>query len=243
MYFDIFAAPYRFAVMIYRIVHIYLVLIIFPIALASQFNVKIGYNGRYIDGQVTNAILNRYRLTNPNFEDPFSSVHVLHGLEAGVRYKFGEHTGIEFTWVNAQSGRISSFGQSSVGEPFINEKWTISNTEFMLGLETYPLNNFGFGVAGGSSRLKTLRTLPNVNRRREVTNELAPVLRFHLVLQIKTRSMGFAIKPFYTLPLSKFDLYNMDRELNPSLSADPNNFKENLKSFGISMVFYNGPQS
>lgn len=228
--------------MIYRLILLLFIINIFCKDLTAQFNIKVGYNGRYTEATVVNAIFNRYNLVNPNFEEPFSKVNILHGLEAGIRYKFSDFTGMEFTWVNAQSGKITSFGQTFPGEPFFTERWAVSNTEFTLGLESYPLNNFGFGVAAGLSRLKTIRNIPDVNRRRVVTSESVPIVKFNLIFQIKTRSMGFAIKPFYALTLDDFDLYRMDRELNPMLSADPNNFKESLKSFGVSMVFYNGVQ-
>lgn len=226
----------------YRLILFMFIINIFCENLTAQFNIKVGYNGRYTEATVINAIFNRYKLVNPNFEEPFSKVNIIHGLEVGMRYKISDFTGFELTWVNAQSGNITSFGQASPGEPFFTEKWTVSNTEVTLGLESYPLNNFGFGVAGGLSRLKTVRDIPGINRRRLVTNESVPVVKFNLIFQIKTRSTGFAIKPFYAFTLDDFDFYRMDRELNSSLSADPNNFKDSLKSFGISMILYNGVQ-
>lgn len=218
-----------------------LILLFLVTGLSAQFNIKVGYSGSY--HQLT-EFNNQFKIHNENpdngfLEDPFPKVHVLHGLEAGFRYKFGKHIGVEATWSNGQTRRVQTSGFDA-NEVFIEKKWRLSSNEYSIGLENY-FGNLGYGASLGYRKSKISKFKSNSRKYFEVQEDKFLNLNVHLIITVETGNGTFALKPFYQAPLSDWTIDAFADNLNPG--GNNTNLVENFRSFGLSFVFYNGPKS
>lgn len=205
----------------------------FPIT--AQFNVKVGYNAVFLDIPQVNGMVRQYNagLAEPLDDlDEFSS---LHGLELGVRYKIG-NTGFEASW-NSGLGNSDVFAVIN-GSNF-SKKYFMSLSEFALHAESY-YRWFGFG-AGIGYRTARIRTdiAGSRRKRQELDSSSGFTGKIFLIFQIPGDKVALAFKPYYQIPLSDLSFPGFANQLGLNPLPDVN---DRFKSFGISIVLYNGKQ-
>ncbi|MBK9687371.1 MAG: hypothetical protein IPO65_06285 [Saprospiraceae bacterium] len=218
--------------------HLFAFLIVLTVLaeVKSQLNVKVGYNAQYTEYKETNKLFASFNKNTTDLNQPFEAFHFMHGLELGARMMISNRTAIDggftslFTTDNASARNISG--------TITNDEWRISQRVWAIGLEKY-YRIFGFGVQLGNVKTNYLRDYPGAKSKLSVYSESYYNVRFCLILQAKTRRNAFALKPYYNYPLSSIDIGAIDKALNNSSGTAIN---ERLSSYGISIVFYNGPQ-
>lgn len=202
----------------------------------AQFNVKVGYNAQYTEYKETNKLFSHFNKNTADLNQPFEAFHFMHGLELGARVMISNRTAIDggftslFTTDNASARNIAG--------TITNDEWRISQRVLSLGIENY-YRIFGFGVQLGNVKTNYLRDYPGAKKKLSVYSESYYNIRFCLILQAKTGRNAFALKPYYNYPLSNINISAVDRALNGGTS---DKLDEKLSSYGISIVFYNGPQ-
>jgi hypothetical protein len=202
----------------------------------SQFNVKVGYNAQYTEYKETNKMFAQFNKNTTDLNQPFESFHFMHGLELGARVMISNRTAIDggftslFTTDNASARNIAG--------TITNDEWRISQRVLSIGLENY-YRFLGFGVQLGNVKTNYLRDYPGAKKKLSVYSESYYNLRFCLILQAKTGRNAFALKPYYNYPVSNINISAIDQALNGGTSS---NVPERLSSYGVSIVFYNGPQ-
>lgn len=204
--------------------------------LFSQFNIKIAYNAQYASLNKTNNFFQDFNKLNANITQQYSNFHFMHGLELGVRYMLTERVGLEGNFGSLFSSD-NQLGQNINGS-IINDEWRMSNRLITIGFENY-YNTFGFGVHIGYSKWKYLKDFPGASKKLEIFGESIFNAKITCFIYVKTGKNSFALKPYYNFPLDELDISKVDNVLNNRNTTGVN---ENFKNFGLSVVFYNGPQ-
>ncbi|MFM2394979.1 MAG: hypothetical protein RLZZ546_2962 [Bacteroidota bacterium] len=160
----------------------------------------------------------------------------MHGLEVGTRYMLTNTFGLEanFTNIFTPDNKSSKINAGTVS----NDEWRISSRIISLGFENV-FNNFGYGAHLGYSTWKYLKEFPGADKKLAVLNENILNLKINLSIHVHSDASSFALKPYYNFPLQDQAINNVDFTLNNRVS----NLTEKFNSFGLSIVFYNGPQS
>lgn len=201
-----------------------------------QFNIKIGYNAQYAFLNKTNSLFQYYNANQTDIGQKFNKFHFMHGLEIGARYMITNSLGLEANFINI----FSTDNKSSriVSGNVANDEWRISNRLISLGFENV-YTNFGYGMHLGYSNWKYLKDFPGGDKKQAVFNENILNLKLNLSIHVESGSSAFALKPYYNYPLTNQQINSVDFTLNKRVS----NILEKFNSFGLAIVFYNGPQS
>lgn len=205
-------------------------------SVSGQFNIKIGYNAQYMVFNKTNQLFEQYNKNTSDLSLKFEKFHFMHGLELGGRLMLGRRTALDAGFTSLFTTDNGS--ARNIGGTIANDEWRISQRVLSLGLENY-YRIFGFGIQLGNIKTNYLRDFPGAKSKLSVYSESYYNLRFSLIFHAKTGRNAFALKPYYNYPLSSINIATVDRSLNAGGNAP---IQENLSSYGIAIVFYNGPQ-
>ncbi len=209
--------------------------ILLCIAMHAQINIKVGYNAQYTPLTSTNSLFSTYNKNTADISSKYKSFHFMHGLDFGLRYMITSSMGIEAGFTKLFSGDNKS--ARDVNGTIVKDEWRISHRMISMGIENY-LGWFGYGVHLGQSKWQYLKDFPGASSKQEVNSNNLYALKFNLIIQAQSGKNAFALKPYYYYPLSKKNIDSVDVALN-----NTSNFTvENFQGFGLSVIFYNGPQ-
>lgn len=201
----------------------------------GQINLKIAYNPTYGNFGGINGLLEQYTPDVTQVQTEFGKLKFVHGIQLGVRYRFGRSS-MEFGWENLSRSR-TAISFNSVSETFDERQYDFSLNSFSFGVDTY-FGNIGFGTAILSSNLKVDRAIGS--NELNISNEQQWGLRLQLnwVIQ-ESNQVSLVLKPYYQFALSPYglDSFADDLDVSPTVGID-----ENARLFGIAFVFYNGKQ-
>jgi hypothetical protein len=212
-------------------------LLLLTVVVQAQLNIKVGYTGGYATADEINDIINRFNDERPFLEKKLNEMHLMSGLDLGVRYRVGS-AALELFWTNG-TAESEAFGTNN-GSPF-SERLLTSLRSYGIGLDNF-IGDFGFGAALISRRLKMQTDITGFNSDRQLFTSTGLASRFHLFFQVKSRSVSLTIKPYYEFPWDKLNVSGLEREYFPSSTTPVENFDTDMSMFGISFLFYNGPQ-
>ncbi len=180
----------------------------------SQLNIKVGYGAGFMESKEINDIIDRFNSDKPFLEQRLSEVKFLNGLELGLRYRFG-FSAFEISMSNGRS--------------------------YLLGVDNF-IGDFGFGASISSRRLKLETDITGFDEDRAVLNDRAFASRFHVFYQLKSNNISLTFKPFIEIPWQSYNVAGLNKEYFPNSTTPDSEFDTDITIFGISILFYNGPQ-
>ena len=184
-----------------------------------------------------NEIISRFNDDKPFLEQPLNEINFLSGLELGLRYRIGI-SAFEIGW-GSGSAEAEAFGTDN-GTPF-QEAMTTSFRTYSIGVDNF-LGDFGFGASLGNRRLKITTDISGFDRDRTVMTDTGLSSRFHIFYQVKSNSVSLTLKPYIEIPWDSYNVSALNKEYFPDSTIPDDAFDTDITIFGISLLFYNGPQ-
>ena len=221
--------------------NIYLILLFSFIAVNigfTQVNLKVGYNLGYTNTADLDELIAKFNSSNDyRISKHLGTVNYTSGIDVGVRYSFGSSS-VEMAFDNLSTEK-EALGEEPVDGSLFKEVYYFNQKGLSFSLETRS-DKLGWGI-GLLRRTYSFKTnIATSNEKRDVLNQSSWALKAHTSIVFGgTSNISFAIKPFYIFPLSRIDLSPLASEWNIVLQ---NPYKERFGTFGLSFVFYNGPQ-
>jgi hypothetical protein len=206
--------------------------------LIGQFNIKVGYNTQFPALKTTNALFTQFN-SNGNVTTPYKKFRFMHGLDIGTRYFISKglaaELGYTYNFTSDNKSTITS------GTTLKNDEWRLGNRNISLGLDSY----FGWLGLGGHlmySQWTYSKDVEGQSSKQKVLGTNDYLLKINAIIYSESNKTAIALKPFYTFPLSSKgkDIQSVNKTLNPTSTSTPQ--LENFQHFGLSIVFYNGPQ-
>lgn len=205
----------------------------------AQVNLKVGYNMAYIDLKETKIIFDSFNEANPQAEQQLKPPQFNHGIELGLRYKFGNFAlDAGLTSASGKSEAINVFqSNGSLG----NDEWRISLTNYSLGFETF-FGNMGFGATLGTQKLKYRTDLSSSDGKKTVFEESVLNSKFYFLIEVPSKAISFSIRPYIGTTWSPYNIKELDLVVNPQSTTPKSEFDQDVLIYGFSFLFYNGPQ-
>lgn len=226
----------------------FLVLFGFSQNLEAQLNVKVGYGMSYTPAKVNDAIVSQFNVQNASrLENNMNEIHILHGLELGMRYQFDE-VGVEFGW-SSHASNSSASGEDVDGSLFQKELFYNFNA-LKLSIETY-FGNKGIGFSMGRRTTVIKADIGASNIKKTLAKDHQFFLEAYWMINVKGGDfIGLSFKPFIQYPLDKFNFRSdeenpiVEYELHDFLEIDAptQNISDRFPTIGLSLIFYNGWQ-
>jgi hypothetical protein len=210
-------------------------LTILPLALFSQLNIKAGYNLSYQSLGELNEILSDHNSFRTWYEDKMGPLHIFHGYQLGVRYRLDD-VGFEITYANHLNKTFASGMIEENVEATNSVNFSLNSTS--IGIEHY-LDDIGIGGTIDRNIFLAKAKLDTDEERLEVLREPGWSSQFYFIYSPKTRNnIGISIKPYAQVHWTKYNLSELENHLN-NINIHP---PERIITFGLQIIFYNGPK-
>ncbi len=204
----------------------------------AQFNLKVGYNLGIMNAKVQNGIYEAYNLERPWLDKPFTKLKALNGLQLGLRYKFFNRIALE-GGIQTQFHRKTTNGKDPISEKTIRQTPSFAYSSFGLGVETFILQSFSWGVTLNYDRLNISNNTQDVNKF-TVSTEDGWSSHVFLSLNIPGNShLSMSIRPYAQIPWTSFDLQPLKNSIL-STSETEQRLEQGYMAFGLMILFYNG---
>lgn len=230
--------------LIHKMKSFYLFLVFFLgfVSIHAQFNMKIGYEVDYFNSSSQSCIVDQYNQEFSFLENGkmMPSLRFMNGINLGVSYKT-KFSRIELGWHLVTRDR-EAFGTIEATDSTAAQAYDLSiryrRTGFQLGYE-FLLEKFGIGatlnrdifsMAKKGSPTKTFSKQPTFTTQFHISYRLYQSDRISLVL-----------RPYYTLFYDELNFVSLIDELE--IIPIKSTVGDVPYSFGLSVIFYNGPQN
>lgn len=213
------------------------IFLLLTITCQGQFNYKVGYDLSYVRATALDEIVDRFNIENDFLEDEMRYLRFISGLELGVRYTFGPLS-TECSFSNISRSR-SSLGIDPVSNSDFSKKLFYNMRKYSVGLQ-YQIQSFGIGASIGTRRIRVRTDVPGSEVRPTLVSEYNTFSRFNLIYQLGEGSYRIAMMPYIELGYGSVNI----APIEDNILSEPTNTGERSESFpvfGISFVFYNGP--
>ena len=207
---------------------------------SAQFNIKVGYNGAYANSSKANQIIDGYNETLSSSSGKIRLSKFLHGLEFGGRYSVTESFRLDFG-MSALNASNETEGVILSPSETITSDWKTSLTNYFVGVENQ-FGFFGYGANIGIQRLKYQNETSLNSEKKNVVSQSELNSRFYLNFESKSSNMSFAVRPYVSIAWQPYNVEVLELHLNPVQSAPTAEFKEDLVVYGLTLLFFNGPQ-
>jgi hypothetical protein len=198
--------------------------------LSAQVNLKTGYNLSFPSAKGMNQLIDIHN-EQTGYDDPFSNMEWLHGLEAGFRLKGGIHA-LELTY---QGSYQSLKATKSVAGQSYTDKLKSSIHALCLGYQVSE-GHFGLG-ADFQYQFHRLRFEDGLTEVDFKETQRIPALKLYLMLTLGgAQAVDMAVQPYVVLPLRSLDYTGLKQHLQIEETISP----EKWVRFGITLLFYNG---
>ncbi len=198
----------------------------------AQFNLKTGYNLSFVSAPGLNEVVSTYD-DSQTYTKSFPKLTWMHGIEAGLRYKFGAGA-FEATYQG-------SFQQLRAEGDIVGTKDVYSD-RIKFGIHSAalvyqvsgPIFGIGTDVQYQWYRTKVIYGLTQ-DTHKDIQNMFA--LKVYLMATLTgNNGVDIAVQPYW---LSPFDEYNL-APLNHFLGQEGDPGSEKWTRFGLTILFYNG---
>lgn len=213
-------------------------LIFLGTVLSGQLNFKVGYSFGYTNMTDANRIHQAYNESKPGIVEVLKEIHWMHGIEVGVRQKW-ESVGLEISYQNL--GRDRSAIGLELDESTFEKTLFYSTRSYSFALENY-FGPFGYGASIGRTKMKVSTDIEGISStKRPLMSDANLSSQFYLLLAAPgTKTVSLTIKPYISINWGGFDLSNLEPELKVDTGLDLSDIQPIF--FGVSLLFYNGPQ-
>ncbi len=205
----------------------------------SQINIKVGYSIGYADLGTAESVFDRFNAINPQAEQVLSPARFYHGVDLGLRYKFSNWAlDLGLSSASGNSEAINVFQENgSLG----NDEWRISLVNYYIGLENR-FGPFGIGANIGNQTMKFGTNFSNTSGKRTVYEETALNSKFYFIIEVPSKSVAFSLRPYVSTTWAPYNLSEVEQLFDPQSTIPESELDQDLVMFGISFLFYNGPQ-
>lgn len=209
------------------------VLLLSPITMSAQVNLKVGYSAGFSDQEMFHSILERNNSLY-SYTSPYDQTKYLHGIEAGLRCRLG-FTAMELGWKRSMNF-LKANGRNAQNQQFDN-RLKVNLDAVMLGIESF-VGKFSFGgsVDYNFMNIKTILDQPAISTR---IKDQAWGNHFFVSYDFGGQSyMRLVLRPYVQLYWTDMDLTDLDIVMNNT--EPPVRYKQDFLTYGISFLFYNG---
>ena len=225
----------------YKLLKCILSLLIFScsIALMGQPNIKVGYTFGYAKHDQAKAIFDRFNLLNPQAEQKLTPAKYYNGLDLGLRYRF-KYLGIELS-VSSIGGTATALNVFQENGSLGQVDWRMSLINYALGIENY-FGNVGYGASIGTQKLKYKTDFIGGGGRKTIYSETVLNSKFYLIFDLPSNSIAFSLRPYISTTWQPYNIRDVELAFDPQSTLPQSDFDQDLIVYGISFLFYNGPQ-
>ena len=206
----------------------------------GQFNMKVGYAFGHSNLEQTKSLFDQFNANNPQAEKTLNPISNYHGIELGARYKFN-HVGIDLSFSSTSGGSDALNVFQSDGTLGADE-WGITLVNYAIGLENY-FGNFGYGANIGMQKLKYKTDIVGNKSKKTVFSESVLNSKFYLILEVPSNKIAFSVRPFISTTWKPYNIKAVELVFDPQSTLPTSDFDQNVIVYGISFLFYNGPQN
>ncbi len=204
----------------------------------SQLNLKVGYTLDYSQYSINNRIFQDYNESNPWLTSSFNRVHFSHGVQFGVRLK-KDFIALDLNWERVRNDK-KAIGISDGGIQLSKElNYTLNR--FSAGVEAYN-KFFGLGANINYSQFSIKSPSASNIGDKDIVKSTDFGNKVYLILSTPgLNTVSFSIQPFIQIPWTGPNLFDLNNFLGnaPRLKS----YNQNNLHFGLSLIFYNGPQN
>lgn len=205
----------------------------------AQINLKVGYDLSYFNPSSLDKIISDYNQDVGFFEEEMKSLSLVSGLTIGLRYKMGR-SALEFSF---QTGNKNH--EAAGVDPFSSD---VFRNRLFYGVRSYSLGyqtlfgDFGYGFTFGTRKVSIRTDVPNDDDLRiGIVEESNYSSRFYLMYRLPSQGrLSFTLVPYVEMPWGKTDITALADNLG--VAQEDGKYTDGFRSFGISLVFYNGPR-
>jgi hypothetical protein len=201
---------------------------------------KVGYAFGHSNMEQTKSLFDNFNTNNPQAEKKLSTIKNFHGIELGTRYKF-KSFGIELG-LSSMSGSSEALNVFQSNGALGSDEWKISVINYSIGLENY-FGNFGYGANIGLQKLKYRADIDGSKSKKTIFNESVLNSKFYLILEVPSNKIAFSVRPFISTTWEPYNIKAVELVFNPQSTLPKSDFDQNILVYGISFLFYNGPQN
>lgn len=205
----------------------------------GQFNIKVGYASNYVQFEEVDDLFTRYNAEFMSSSD-LKAARLLHGIEFGARYMFGETVGLDFA-VSSTKSKSEALGVLETPDLSVDTEWKIGLLNYSLGLENHH-GPFGYGASIGYQRIKFSNSKTPTRQDVEVVSQSALASKFYLIMEASSKNIAFSFRPYISVNWDAYDVSDVQRQLFPGDATPVTGIASDPLIFGISILFYNGPQ-
>jgi len=205
----------------------------------GQTNIKVGYIFGYSNLEQTKSIFDRFNINNPQAEKKLSPVKFYNGIELGLRYKL-QNFGFELT-VSTASGSAEALNVFQSNGTLGKDEWSTSLLNFSFGLENY-FGSLGYGATIGTQKLKYKTNFETGDDKKTIYNESVLNSKFYLIFEVQANLLSFSIRPYVSTTWKPYNIHDVELTIDPQSTLPKSEFDQDLIVYGVSLLFYNGPQ-
>lgn len=218
-----------------------LILLLFCIQLTGQLNVKVGYALSAVSAGPHEDIIIRYNnYLNESLEDalekPMGQLNLMSGINIGLAYHINPVHSFELGWENL-SAQKEALGETLDNRLF-SQRLFYSANQYYLAYQAR-ISDLGIQLGVGANRFKVKDEIGTTDVRKTVVSSQQGIIRFGLAYYFESLGrVAFSVQPFYHLALKNIPLDGLEQELGIETRSASTGFS----TFGIRLVFYNGPR-
>jgi hypothetical protein len=176
----------------------------------------------------------------PWLEKKMPNLHFMNGVQIGLRLKTNA-LAFEAGWERMNRNR-KAFGLNPLTSTVETEELSYYINTYFLGLNMYA-GRYGMGAQLNVSNYKIQSLEQESETKLTYLKETGINTRFNVAYRITTYYYFSAyLKPFVQVPFGNINLKPFGEKLIPNGVGQISNYDQKFWFYGISLVFYNGPQ-
>ena len=213
-----------------------------PCWISAQLNIKVGYSLGFTQESIVSEIVDLFNqsvIQNERvmLDIPLKGIGTMHGINLGFRYRLSDVGAFELSWENlgSDSKALGEYPNGSLYEYDI----FYSFNQYFLTYNTY-FGNLGIGSGVGYNNVIIQERIAQSDNKRSFDIPNQWVARIHLDYSFgSSTSVGLSLQPYVQFPITKVNMNSLADRLGVDPLSSPD---ESFITFGLSLVFYNGPQ-
>lgn len=206
--------------------------------LSAQLNIKVGYQYGYTNPTTYNKIIDQIDTNNSSFENynEMKSLKGFHGVTFGTRYRVG-FVGLNADWTpRFQLSEFNGINPATNANEFRKLYYRLNS--YSLGLEFF-IQKFSFGASYDWNDIRIRTENTQRTDRHQIFDANNTSTSFYLSLNVYgNENLTIALQPYVQIPLTNFDLTNLENDLNTG--ADLDDYEDGFMNFGFKLVLQNG---
>jgi len=209
--------------------------LLMSIQVYGQFNSKIGYSAWFHNMSEVDALFADFSNENEWLTKDLDGFSFTNSLEIGVKYRMNRLT-FELGIISGQ-GESKAIGTNPSSQVNEEIRWKLSHFDYHVNVIQH-FGGWGVGIGIANQRIKFREFNRISSEFMDVSSERNIAGRVFVQVEVPSNTVSFCLRPFYQFSLDDYDI----RPLASTLGVSGAN-TQGQKVIGISLLFFNGPQS